>query len=301
MATTPTSAPSVLKGRSRATELRVSRYDQVSAMLVAVLVIFGFITLMMFLIWLSTRMFWVTPPVAVTMLEDVGGGGSGQLTGGERDFEEPNPEEINEVVDPPIEQSLQSITAVVTTEAQELDALEGSTSLGTGQGSGTGDGRGPGPGGPGTADGIPAYERWEVRMSATSLDEYARQLDFFKVELGVAGGGNPNVDYVSNLSSPTPKVKQGNPKDEKRLRFLHRSGELRAADRQLAEKAKVTTNGRVVFQFYDNQTYQQLLRLEHERMGPMRRISQVRRTIFGVRGSAGRYEFYVIDQLYLGA
>jgi hypothetical protein len=287
--------------RTRATELRVSRYDQVSAMLVAVLVIFGFITGMMFLIWLSTRMFWVTPPVAVTVLEDVGGGGSGQLTGGEKEFEEPNPEEINEVVDPPLEQSLQSITSVVTTEAQELDALEGSTSLGTGQGPGTGDGRGPGPGGPGTADGVPAYERWEIRMSASNIDEYARQLDFFKVELGVAGGGNPNVDYVSNVSSATPRVRPGNPKDERRLRFLHRSGELRAADRQLVERAKVATTGRVVFQFYDQETYDLLLRLEHERMGPMRRISQVRRTIFGVRGSAGRYEFYVIDQLYIGA
>lgn len=293
-----TSIPSDQSRPGRPEGLSVSRYDQVSGMLVALLVILGFITVMMFLIWLSTRVFWVAPPVAVTLL-DVGGGGSGQVTGAERDLEEPNPEEINEMVEPPIEQTLESITAVVTTEAQELDAIEGSTSLGSGEGEGTGDGRGKGPGGPGTEDGIPAYERWEIRMSATNLDEYARQLEFFGVELGVAGGGNPNVEYISKLSAPKPTTRIGNPKNERRLRFLHRSGELRQADRQLAARSGVRTDGRVVFQFYSDQMYQQLLTLEAQRKGD-RSISQVRRTVFGVRGTAGRYEFYVIDQLYIG-
>lgn len=296
MSSTP--IPSNLPRQGRPEGLSVSRYDQVAGMLVALLVILGSITLMMFLIWLSTRIFWVAPPVPVTLL-DVGGGGSGQVVGGEKELEEPNPEEINELVDPPIEQSLEAITAVVTTEAQELDALDGSTSLGSGEGEGQGDGRGKGPGGPGTEDGIPAYERWEVRMSATNINEYARQLDFFGVELGVAGGGNPNVEYVSKLATASPTVRRGDPKAEKRLRFLHKSGELRQADRQLATKANVKTDGRVVFQFYSQQMYDQLLALEYKSMGD-RTISQVRKTIFGVRGSGGRYEFYVIEQHYLG-
>jgi hypothetical protein len=222
------------------------------------------------------------------------------MAAGEREFEEPNPEEINEVLDPPIEQTLESIASVVSTEAPQLDAVEGSTSLGSGEGDGTGDGRGKGPGGPGTEDGIPAYERWEVRMSATSLDEYARQLEFFGVELGVAGGGNPNVEYISKLTAPKPDVRRGDPKAEKRLRFLHRSGELRQADRQLAARAGVQTDGRVVFQFYSEQMYKTLLQLEYDRKGK-RTISQVRKTIFGVRGTGGRYEFFVIEQHYLGA
>jgi hypothetical protein len=293
-----TPASSKLSRDPRSAELIVSRYDQVAGMLVALLLILGFITLMMFLIWLSTRIFWVAPPVPVTLL-DVGGGGSGQVVGGEKELEEPNPEEITELVDPPIEQSLEAISSVVTTEAQELDALDGSTSLGSGEGEGTGDGRGKGPGGPGTEDGIPAYERWEVRMSATDINEYARQLDFFGVELGVAGGGNPNVEYVSKLATASPTVRRGDPKAEKRLRFLHKTGELRAADQQLATRAGVKTDGRVVFQFYSQQMYEQLLTLEYARKGE-RSISQVRKTIFGVRGTGGRYEFFVIDQFYLG-
>jgi hypothetical protein len=286
--------------RTAADELATSRYDQVSGLLVAVLFVLGFITLMMFLVWLSTRLFWVQVAVPVTILEDVGGGGSGQVLGGEQELEEPSPEELQEVTDPPIEMSIESIAAVVTTEAVQLEALDGSTSLGTGEGPGTGPGRGPGPGGPGTSDGIPAWERWELTMSAKSDAEYARQLDFFEIELGVAGGGSPVVEYVTKLSAPSPTVRKGDPKDEKRLNFLHRSGELRAADRRLVAKAGVQTDGKVVFQFYNDKLYQQLLTLEAQRKGS-RRIKEVRKTIFGVRGTNGRYELFVMDQQYIGA
>ena len=84
------------------------------------------------------------------------------------------------------------------------------------------------------------------------------------------------------------------------MRFLHRSGELRAGDRQLAAKAGVKTDGRVVFQFYNEATYRSLLALEAARKGN-RRIKDVRRTVFGVRAARGQYEFYVIDQQYLGS
>jgi hypothetical protein len=280
--------------------LRVSRYDQVASGLVASLLVLGVVTLVMFLIWLSSRITWETPAVPVTVLEDVGGGGSGTVLGSEQQFEEPSPSEVREpAVGVSVEQSLESIATVVATKAPEFDAIYGSPSLGKGEGAGMGDGRGKGPGGPGTSDGIPAYERWEIRMSAANLDEYAKQLDYFKVELGVVGGGSPNVDYVSNLSTARPTVRVGDPKNEQRLRFLHRTGELRAGDRQLAAKAGVKTDGRVVFQFYNDATYRSLLALEAARKGN-RRIKEVRRTVFGVRAVRGTYEFYVIDQQYLG-
>jgi hypothetical protein len=283
--------------------IRVSRYDQVASTLVTSLIVFGCVTLLMFLMWLSTRDFGtrVSPPV--TMLEDVGGGGSGQVLGTEQQFEEPSPQEAPQTAATSsaisLEQRLNSVASVVASNVQELEAVYGSPSVGTGEGTGTGSGKGKGPGGPGTADGIPAYERWEIRMSAANIDEYAKQLDFFKVELGVAGGGSPNVDYISNLSSPRPTVRTADPKEEHRLRFLHRSGELRAGDRQLAERAGVKTEGRIVFQFYDQATYQMLLRLEAEAKGS-RRIKDVRKTVFGVKSVAARYEFYVVEQHYLG-
>lgn len=268
-------------------------------MLIAVLLFMGVLTLLLFAVWLSSRMFRAVPAVPVRVLEDVGGGGRGDGlgTGGEQDFEEPSAEEIQEPTAAPVDLQLGAISSVVSSEAPQLDALQGTESFGRGEGTGRGDGRGPGPGGPGTSDGIPAWERWEVQLQASSLNLYAQQLDFFKVELGVAGGGNPNVHYISNLSAAKPTVRIGLPKDEKRLRFTHRSGQLRDADRELAAKAGVETENRVVFQFYPPEMYTQLLTLENERMGK-RRIIEVARTVFGVRGAAGKWEFFVVSQEY---
>jgi hypothetical protein len=290
--------------RQLAPSLRASRYDQVASILVSALIVLGVVTLTMFLIWLSSRLVFVTPAVPVTVLEDVGGGGSGPgpLSGGQGELEAPSLNEMAIPTEPPIEQSIGTVASVVAARMAELDVLDGDATpgsgLGKGEGTGIGDGRGKGTG-PGTAAGVPAYERWEVRMSAASLTEYARQLDFFHVELGVAGGGNPQVDYISNLAAAKPSVRTGDPKEERRLRFLHRSGELREADRQLAAKAGVKTDGRIVFQFYDQQTYQTLLALEATRKGS-RRISEVWRTIFGVRKAGAGYEFFIIDQQYIG-
>lgn len=292
-----TKAAPARPGRPRNANLRVSTYDQVSGMLVAVLCISTFIVGMMFLIWFSSQVWLPKPAVPVMVLEDVGGGGSGTGSGmgsAEQQFEEPPAEELAEVVEPKLEETLDAISLAVTPQVAELTMYEPS-SFGNGEGTGRGDGRGPGPGGPGTSDGIPAWERWEVRLNASTTEEYAKQLDFFKIELAVAGGGNPNVTYVSNVTADKPKVRVGNPKEEKRLRFMHRSGQLRDADRRLVTKAGVDPNGKVVFQFYSPETYTNLLTLENIAKG-QRRIAEVRRTVFGVKASGGRYEFFVISQ-----
>lgn len=277
--------------------LRVSLYEQVSGMLMALLTLIGFITLLLFIVWLGSRLIWTPQPVQVQVLEDVGGGGSGSAAGsGEQQLDEPSPEELPEVTEQKLEDTISTVSEVVSSQTEVLESLEGSTSLGSGEGTGTGDGRGPGPGGPGTSDGIPSWERWEIRLNANNINLYAQQLDFFKVELGVAGGGSPNVDYISNLSTQ-PKKRVGKPQEEKRVRFLQRSGPLRDADRQLASKAGVNIDGRVVFQFYPKETYDKLLLLENQRMGK-RRIKEVQKTIFGVRGNPGSWEFFVVDQTY---
>ena len=279
------------------TTIGTSRYEQWSAMLSSMLLLLGMMTIVMFLIWLSATIIWDRPVARVT-LEDVGGGGSGNsMTGGDKDLEEPNPEEIPEVVEQKVEQVLESITSLVSTEVVALDAVGGETSFGQGEGTGTGDGRGKGPGGPGTSDGIPAWERWEIKFAASDVNLYAQQLDFFKVELGVAGGGIAEVDYCSNLSAAKPNKRQGKPRDEKRLRFLYRTGELRNADRALASKAGIQVTDRVVFQFYTPEMYTRLLTLENQKMGT-RRIIEVKKTTFGIQGTPGKWDFYVIDQQY---
>lgn len=278
--------------------LAVSAYERVAGWLLAWLVVLGASTLVLLLIWLTSRRYRLVPAVPVKVLQDVGGGGGGQgLVAGDQAWEEPAPQELPV---PPQPDLAPTLSALISSRTQELEALEGSTSRGRGEGRGSGEGRGLGPGGWGSGEGVPAAERWLLRLSAADLGDYARQLDFFGIELGVAGGGDRQVTYISRLSSARPVVRRGEARDEHRLRFVHRQGELREADRQLAAKAGVPVEGRVVFQFFSDALYQQLLALEAAHKGS-RPLSDVRRTEFGVRKTSGGYEFFVLRQVFAGS
>jgi len=268
----------------------VSAYDQAAGLLLSLLLILGFGVSLMFLLWYSSRTWLPKPALAVTIYknQDTGGdnGPDGSTESSERNLEEPAPAELSEVAPAKVEEILDAISLDATARILEADLTFADSSKTAGK-SGVG---------PSDSIGTPPWERWEVQLSASTLEEYKRQLDFFKIELGVAGGGSPVVTYVSNVAAK-PQVRTGNPEEEKRLRFLHRSGALRSADRKIASAAGVDTEGKVVFQFYSQKTYDTLLTLENIAMRP-RNISQVRRTVFGVRGSPGNYEFYVISQDY---
>src|SRR5207237_1189423 len=138
------------------------------------------------------------------------------------------------------DQAFESMTSLVSTEVAALDAFDPVER--------SSDSTGPGPSGPGPSDGLPAWERWEIKFAAHDRNVYAQQLDFFKVELGVAGGGIAEVDYCSNVSAATPNRRFGKPQDEKRLFFLNKAGDLREADRALATKAGIEVGDRVIFQ-----------------------------------------------------
>jgi hypothetical protein len=256
-------------------------------MLSSILLLFAVVTTGMFLAWLSATIVWVQP-IAQVNIEDVGGGNFGNnLTGGEKELVEPGADEMREIVatekaDP----ALESITSLVSIEAAASDAKD--STAGTSSS---------GPSGPGTFDGIPAWERWEIKFTANDFNVYAQQLDFFNVEIGVAGGGIDVIDYCSNFSAAMPSKRVGTPKNEKRLFFLCKEGNLREADRTLARAAGIEVTDRVVFQFYTPEMYTKLLTLEAERKGK-RRIIEVKKTTFGLRGLPGKWEFYVIDQQY---
>lgn len=293
------SASPIRRPTTDVAELKTTSYEKASLGLTAVLLLFGGITFLMFLIWLSAQFRWERP-VAAVGLQDVGGGGQGDNLADERDMEVPGMDEMPELTEPKVEQSLDSITQVVASQDLILDTFGGKGAFGAGEGTGIGDGRGPGSG-PGTMPGIPAWERWEIRFSASDLELYKRQLDFFGVEFGVAGGGIKTVDYVKDFTKSQPAKRLARPpSEEKRLRFLYKEGKLKQADRQLAREAGISIDGRIVFQFYSQEMYNTLLALENEKMRP-RTISEVLRTVFGIRPAGNGFEFYVIRQDYRAA
>jgi hypothetical protein len=283
--------------RTPTTALRVSSYDRASSLLITLVVFVGFFVVIMFLIWLTTRWSFTQAAGSVTLLDE--GSGRGEHAAGyERDWEEPGLEEVEELVEPQMEALLEAVTDAATAQAAALDALE-TEAVETGRGRGLGDSRQAGPAGEG-GNALPRWQRWRVRFSTRGVDAYARQLDFFGIELAAAGGGRPMVDYAKELSKPTPTRRSGKGADEKRLYMTWREGALMQFDRQLLGRAGIDTRGRVLLQFYPPAVEDRLAQLERQELqGAGRRsVGEIVQTVFGVRRVGSGYEFYVVEQKY---
>ncbi len=277
-------------------QLRVSSYDRVASMIVSLLIFLGTTVLVLFLVFLTQRLMRVQETVPIEYVENVAGRGDHAM-GFARDPEPPGAEELEQLEEPQVEQALESVTDAVTSVAANLSAMDGAAVPTTG-GSGMGDSRPPGPLGEGD-DLIPRSERWQIQYPSSNLKQYARILDFFKIELGVIGGGRTQVEYAAGFSSK-PTKRTGAPEQEKRLYMTWRSGEMKQADAELLAKAGVNVTGAIQMQFIPPETENMLAHAEHQALGG-RKLKEVQRTVFGVRPKGDGFEFYVIDQRYRAA
>lgn len=271
-------------------ELKVSAYDQFTSLLVALLIVVGFFVTILVLLWLTTRVYLRPQTVPVT-LEDFGEGGEDAM-GVAEELEPPGVDELPDVTEPQVAETIEAITEAISTQEAALVAMDGNSNV-MGKGSGLGDHRSAGPGGGG--------KRPERRINyiTTSLEEYANQLDFFEIELGVMRAGNDRIEYASNLSK-SPVTRTGPVETEKRSFFLWRGNDpLAAFDRQLLEKAGIQVAGGVVIQFWSAPSWQLILHAEkdHAEASNFQRTS-VRRSEFGVKPVGGRYEIFVMHQDY---
>ena len=111
-------------------------------------------------------------------------------------------------------------------------------------------GDGTGRGGRGTGRGRKGISRnWEMQFAkGNTLNVYAKQLDFFKIELGIRRPGN-KIEYASNLASRRPKKRVGSTDQEKRYYLTWRRGNLQEADRELLNKAGIDPGRSPIFKF----------------------------------------------------
>lgn len=278
-------------------DMRVSRYDQVAGMLVSLLILIGCAVAIMFIIWLTMTLVFKQRAVPIKLVENAAGRGDNP-PGFERDMLAPGMEEMPELAEPQLEAALEAVTDAVSAVAASTDVLNtASTVTSKGEG-GRGDSRPPGPEGEGD-DIIPRWERWEIRWISTGIPAYARQLDYFGIELGAAGG-SPMMDYASNLSAGSPKKRQGISKDEKRLFMTWKGGTLQQFDKTLLSRAGIGTNGRIMFQFYPEEVEDRLAWIEKvnaDKEGHTS-VKEYLKTIFGVRAKGREYEFYVAEQRF---
>lgn len=277
-------------------EIKVTLYDRLAGLLTAMLFLTGTGVALLLAIWLTTFVY-VTPVSPPVEYVELGGGDPNQ--GIAQELEEPGVEEMADVQEPQIAETLEALTAVMSDKAATLEAISGKSNL-MGSGSGLGDSRAAGPGGGGNADVVPTWERWQVRFATNDIAVYARQLDFFQIELGAIGGGTPEVFYARNLSQATPTARQvPNGKEETRLRFNYTDAIMKGLDRQLLTKAGIDATKKEPLQFYPPETAALLAQAEQDYAAKnSKRIEEIRRTVFGVRPGGGGYEFFVIEQLY---
>ena len=264
--------------------LKVSAYDRAASMLVAALVMVGLFVTLLFIVWLTTRVFFVPSAPEVFLVEDEPGTTNPEGTA--RDINEPGIEELTDIIEPDITETLAAVTEAVSSVAASLDAVDGVMAT---RGKGAGDNRKRGSG-----DVVPRWQRWEIRFESTTLESYAKQLEFFGIELGALGGGRGGVDYAQMKGgSPQQRAVNADAKDD-RLYFIWQGGKLKQQDQALLQQAGVSTTGRVVCQFYPKSIENQLAVLEKQKLGS-RPLRDVKRTVFGVRPAGRGYEFYVVE------
>ncbi len=316
-ATKPSPAPAASRTlrpdpKVRMPFLKFSSYDTVSSLLMAVgVAILGGV------VW-AFSLFWTTippkPPVFVPM-EVV------RMTGGGVEDGDPNetlniesPEETSDEVKQQDEiVEVANVSEFADVAAAQMDNFSGdlaatqaesgeaqAAQIGTGERNGNSKGTGnrrPLGFGPGNGGGVAAELRWFIRFAdGSSLTEYAKQLDFFQIELG-AVMPDARIAYITGLAG-TPKVRYGTSgKDEKRLYMKWDAGDRRKADEKLFQKAGITVGRNVIFHFYPQQTEQMLVQLEMAYA--KRNLREIRRTYFVVNTKGAGYEFQVTRQMYL--
>ena len=282
-----------------APELKVTRYDRVSAALVAIVCGLLLACLCLGTIWLMARPPQINNLVAVELLEWPGGVEDGAIDetllvqSPEDPVPDAAPEERDEAVE--IDQVFESITEMADVAAEQLLQQFETDAQASGQpGSREGTGR-RALGANGGEGGLPPEQRWFIQFNnQRDLDEYARQLDFFGIELGtILPDGR--LLYLSQLSQPQPARREtSSGRSESRLYMSWQGGALKAADQQLFRKAGIETAAARILHFYPPTLEAQLLTLEQQYAN--RKISDIRRTYFQVLTEGNGYRFQVTRQ-----
>ena len=146
--------------------------------------------------------------------------------------------------------------------------------------------------GPGDG-GVRKEERWTILASpGQTAEEYARQLDALKIELGIVEG--KQMIYISNFSADQPVRRAGTGVGDNRLYFIWRGQGRKATDLALLRKAGVEVGEGVFLQFYPPAVEQRLAQLEVQFKG--RQPGEIRRTQFRVVSNGGGYDLEVVSQ-----
>jgi hypothetical protein len=288
-----------------------SSYDRVTSMLLAVILGAGISLAWLWLIYSTNQAYQarVTAPLEIV---EVSGGGGGSLDGqmggvetiqvaggAESDRASNNEEDASEFEQPSVEATPAAMLDTVAEAGQNLAEVDIGAVMPTGGkiatgirsskiGNGAvGYGFGPGDGG------VRREDRWTIVANPNqTAEEYARQLDFFGIELGVVSG--KQMVYVSRFSQAVPTKRVGTGVGDNRFYALWRGQGRKGADVALLRKAGIEVGEGVIIQFFPPTVEANLAQLEVRYKG--RQPAEIRRTQFRIMGQGDSYTFEVVAQ-----
>lgn len=280
---------SKISSSKRSVEVRFSRYDQVSSLVTTLVALLSAVSMILFAIWLTTVIRVSPSPTPIKWNESPSGGAEGAIAL-DHELEEPSEDELAETPTPNLATALQQIGYVAPAIAANVEGFE-SIALQDAVGIQDGDRRDAGP-----AGGVqnPPWERWEIRYSLASREEYGAQLDSFDIELGAIHRDSPEILYLKSIGADVRDSREGTKTEEKRIYFAYQKGKLRDWDQEFFRQLDIDPSKYILVHFYPEETKERLIELEMDALEG-RELSEVKRTVFGVQKEDDVYKFYVID------
>ncbi|MBS0201622.1 MAG: hypothetical protein JSS49_01895 [Planctomycetes bacterium] len=283
--------------------LRDTLYDRVTSWTIALFVGMVAMCVCVVAVWITNRLPPPPQTVPVELVEVPGGIDDGapdetlRVDSPEPEVHDASPTEMPSDKSE-IAEALESVVELSESATQQIQqqfdtGIQNSGKPGSARGTGK-KGLGVGPG----AGGVPREQRWFVRYGERAgVDEYARQLEFFGIELGALLPAG-KLAYLSSLTADRPAVRYADGgQGEQRMYMTWQGGDRRGADVELFKRANVEVHAdTAIFHFYPKATESQLARLELDYR--KRPLSQIRRTYFSVEPAGKGYQFSVVRQIY---
>ncbi len=278
---------------AREYKLTVNSYDRTSTLLIALLVMAGMTVFCLLVIFFANRTFPTIVPIPVVPVEATSANAN---QGFATEPDPPGAEDAPDLAEPQLQDTLDALTSAASISQALLsdETLEAEDVAGKGKG--LGDARMAGPGGDGVVERVPRWERWKLRFEPESAGEFARWLDFHKIEIGVLGRDNL-VHYAYEVSSSAPKQRAAKPNIESRGYTSAADGPMPSLTMQLARKADIARQGNVVLLFYPFEVESILWTME-KAYSKDRDVNTIRETVFTILRNGGNFSFEVIDQKY---
>lgn len=146
---------------------------------------------------------------------------------------------------------------------------------------------------------VPRFARWEIKFSKASPQEYAQQLDFLQIELGMLSDDRQHVDYVSKLSDPAPVTRSAARENEKRVYLIRDEASVRKLDEPLLAKVGMEASDRVVMQFFSPEAENFLAVLEQAHGRKLERtVGDIVKTVFEIKPQGESWKLEVADMRF---